>query len=130
MTQQRDPIVWMVQQSWASTADVTSAQKYGRIEYILGVNDRPGQWPEQCLKKIYAALEQYREGDYFATTLADPAGPMLLGIALAEFGFDEIKWLRWERPPPDSSGERRAGAGTYVPGDIPVSQIVDIVGVG
>lgn len=128
MTQKRDPIVWMVQESWASSVDVSSALKYGKIEYILSVQDRPGQFPETCLKKIFAALEQYQEGDFFATTLADPAGPLLLGIAICDFGFDNIQWLRWERSPPDETGKRPAG-GFYLPTEVPCGSVVEMAGV-
>ncbi len=126
MNQKREPIVWMVQESWASNVDVSSALKYGKIEYILSVQDRPGQFPETCLRKIDDALNRYQEGDYFATTLADPAGPLLLGIALADSGFDAIKWLRWERAAPDAGGHR-SGGGFYLPTEVPCSGLVDLL---
>lgn len=126
MNKKRDPIVWVVQESWASNVDLSSAQQYGKIQHILNVTDRPGMMPESCLNKIRAALDEYQDGDYFATTLADPAGPLLLGLALADFGFDDIKWLRWERPPPGNDGFRPKG-GFYVPGDIPCSGFADLL---
>jgi hypothetical protein len=118
-----EPTCWVIQESWAPNADLSSAQRYGTVRHILEKREMPGVTPGPTLNKIRKLLrEEYRPGDFFASTGADPCGPLLLGIALEELNFtrdaDPVNWLRWERERLPS-GQRPAPGqprpGFYVP---------------
>lgn len=114
-----EPIVWLVQSSWFPNADLSSAQRYGKLVPILDATDSPSAAPGPCMRKITNALQDYRPGDYIVYALADPAGLLLTGIVLERLRItaQPISWLRWERERAPS-GERRHGVGYFVPSNI------------
>lgn len=124
MTEQREPIVWLIQESWTVNTDLSSAQRYGKIETILSSADVASLAPGPCLFKIRQAFKRYRPGDYICYALADPAAILLVGLVLAEQGLERepIQWLRWERERTTDGKRVPGGVGFYVP------TIIDIKG--
>lgn len=115
----REPIVWLLQESWSHSVDLSSAQRYGKVVPLLSGKDHPSQAPGPAIFKIkQTLLKEYRPGDYIAYALSDPACAFLAGMVFAKEGLDRdpINWLRWDRErAPD--GER-TGGGFYVPSTI------------
>jgi hypothetical protein len=93
--------------------DLSSAQRYGVLEYILTPNDKPSFLPGPCLYKLRKAFTNLTTEDYIVSLGGDPLGNVLAGIALGESTLPVINILRWERER-DFNGER-TGGGFYVP---------------
>lgn len=112
---EREPKVWLIQESWSQNADLSSAQRYGTVMPILTPQDHPGRMPGPALFKLKKALKDYHPDDYIAYGLADPAGLFLAGMVFARENMmkEPINWLRWERER-DTEGERTKG-GFYTP---------------
>lgn len=87
--------------------DFSSADKYGRLEFILSQNDRPSITPGDCYIKILSCLEKYQPQDFIINAGGDPLAPILLGYALAKLQLPKVKFLRWNK--------RRREDGSYSP---------------
>jgi hypothetical protein len=113
----REPVVWLIQESWTVNADLSSAQRYGKIETILSSADVASLAPGPCLTKIRQAFKRYRPGDFICYALADPAAILLVGLVLAEQRLDRepIQWLRWERERTIEGKRVQGGIGFYTP---------------
>lgn len=107
-----EPTVFFVQEP-GSDRDFSSANRYGKVEFLLSSRDRPGLSPGPTLFKLRQGLRKMRPGDYLAWAGGDPLGPTLVGLVLAEMGFRSFNMLRWERER-DTEG-RRTNRGYYVP---------------
>ncbi len=112
---EREPKVWLLQESWSQNADLSSAQRYGTVMPILSADDHPGRMPGPAIFKIRKALKGYHPDDYVAYGLADPAAPFLAGMVFARENLlhQPVNWLRWERNR-DTEGERTK-SGFYTP---------------
>ncbi len=115
---ERDPKVWLLQESWSRNIDLSSANRYGAITPILSGADMPSVAPGPSLFKLKAALKDYRPFDYVVYALSDPAAAFLAGMVFAREGLsrEPINWLRWDRER-STEGERTNG-GFYVPSHI------------
>jgi hypothetical protein len=111
-----EPKVLVVQPPTRSK-DLSSAQRYGVIEYIF---DDPrfqaGEQPGVAQEKIRKALQDFDpDTDYVLFLGGDPIGAILLGQQLSTVHRGKtIKALRWERER-DINGKRLIGVGYYVP---------------
>lgn len=111
----REPTVWLLQHSWSSNVDLSSAQRYGKVVTILDATDIPGRAPGPALFKLRKALKEYHPQDYVAYALSDPASLFLAGMVFARENLmrEPVNWLRWDRER-SPSGERLVG-GFYTP---------------
>lgn len=111
----RTPNVWLLQESWSHSVDLSSAQRYGTIVPVLSGKDNPGQAPGPALFKLKHALRDYQPQDFVAYALADPAAAFLAGMVFAREDLmrEPVNWLRWDRER-STDGERQRG-GFYVP---------------
>ena len=97
--------------------DLTSANDFGQIEFILPSYAQPSLDPEGAMRDLRRAFENFGPEDYVASVGGDPAAIFLAGLVLPEFFSGEIRWLRWERRR-DVKGNRD-GTGYYLPTKIP-----------
>ena len=113
------PVVYIVQQT-IHDRDYSSAEKFGRLHFVLSVADRPSIMPEAALLKIEEALKKFREDeDYITWSGGDPIAPLLVGYVLARKApilRKQLRYLRWERVR-DPNGYR-SQEGFYVPTNI------------
>lgn len=110
------PRVFVVQPSIRSR-DLSSAQRYGTIQYLIDDPQfQPSLQPGVAKKRIEDGLADFRPGvDYILFLGGDPLGAIMLGVALGNmFPGKRISGLRYERER-DLSGNRREGSGFYVP---------------
>lgn len=95
-------------------ADVTPAQIYGVVEYVLGAGDRTSSSPALSLRKLFSALENFdAEVDFILWAGGDPLSCMLTGAVLSELGILRYKYLRFEKD--RSRGGNGPVTGFYVP---------------
>ncbi len=79
-------------------ADVSPAEIYGKVEYVLGAGDRTSSNPDMSARKLFKALEQFdAEHDFVLWAGGDPLSCMLTGAVLAELGILRYKYLRFEK---------------------------------
>lgn len=99
--------------------DLSSAQRYGRIVYLLDQTDMPSQDPWYARNKMFAALDSFDPKNDFLTVVGgDPISLALAMAVLGAMGHEEISYLRWDRErTPD--GERTSG-GFYTPVLVPL----------
>lgn len=96
------------------TKDLSSAQRYGRLEPILAPDEQASLTPGPCLHKLCKGLRGFNPTkDYICFAGGDPAGYALALIALRENGIREVSALRWDRERA-TDGTRTVG-GYYVP---------------
>lgn len=93
-------------------ADVTPAQAYGEIEFLLTPGDRTSLNPDLVNKKLKKGLESFNPlEDYILWSGGDPLSLLLTGAALTEMGVDKYRYLRYEKP----DARRAKSAPFYVP---------------
>ena len=109
-----DRTVYIIQETIGR--DYSSALKYGRIEFILGSEDRSGILPARSLAFLRSKLRNFTKEDYIVWAGGDPMSPVLAGIALGELAFHEINYLRWERIKNPEGLPRMVGY--YIPGKL------------
>ena len=108
------PTVYLVQEPRAAK-DLSSAQRYGTLQPILGAGDDVGLTPGPALHKLARALRRFAGDDYLCAAGGDPLGLALALVALRnETPLREVQFLRWERER-DIHGRRLQGVGFYVP---------------
>lgn len=78
--------------------DLSSAEKFGEVKFLLPANYKPSLTPGPCLGKIHSGLKDFDPlTDYVFTAGTEPWGMMLLGVALRDMGLSEVNFLRWDR---------------------------------
>lgn len=107
------------------TYDVSPAQEYGDVKFILDAYDNPSSRPLETKAKIEMLLRSCfkDEEDFLVWAGGDPYALMLTGFVVANLGY-KIRWLRWERlrqPRSTASDTAARAAGYYVPVDLPQS---------
>jgi len=108
-----DAVVWMTHET-AEDRDLSSAAKYGRVEFLCYNNDKPGLHPGPTVQRMYERLAgEYRDGDYICAPGGDYIAAVMLGACLATLGHKEIRMLRYQRER-DETG-RKTGSGFYIP---------------
>lgn len=105
--------------------DMSSAQRYGRLQTILDSTDNPASYaPGPCLNKLSRELRAFAAArDYLCFAGGDSMALALAMLALRDHGHDKIMYLRWERER-DTSGVRKPGAGFYVAANIPLRPFI------
>lgn len=116
----RESVVYVIQQP-SQSRDFKSAGQYGRLEFLLGAEERVGLLPAKAIQILRRKLRSFTKNDYIVWAGGDPIAPVLAGIVLGEMGFTEINFLRWERER-DNSGQR-SGLGYYIPGKLMLRNI-------
>lgn len=106
--------VFCVQQPRSNDRDLSSANRYGKIEFLLDSDDMPSISPSACIHKMNKQLQEFHHKDFLFYAGGDPLGLGLAMCLLKDRGFTEIQVLRWERER-NITGQRRAGVGFYVP---------------
>lgn len=100
-----------VMQETRFQADVSPAQVYGEIQFVLAPGDRTSSSPDLALKKLVKALEFFKpEEDYVVWSGGDPLSAILTGAVMAELGITRFKFLRFEK-----NRSKDGGPGFYVP---------------
>lgn len=95
--------------------DLSSAARYGRLEFLFNQEEKPSLTPGPAYFKLHKKLREFRpEKDYIFHAGGDTLACGLVFAALADLGAERISWLRWERER-GLDGERIKGAGFYVP---------------
>jgi hypothetical protein len=98
----------------ATTKDLSSAARYGRLHPILSMNERASMTPGPCLFKLSKELRDFDPAnDFVCYAGGDPMSLALAFMVLKDLGLREVRFLRWERER-DTKGKRTAG-GFYVP---------------
>jgi hypothetical protein len=104
-------IVYVIQ-STKFQSDVSPAAVYGSVEFVLGPQDRTSHSPEIVLSKLRKCLRDFDPvEDYILWAGGDPLSLMLVGSVLADMGFTEWRYLRYER----GSGKNPESTPFYVP---------------
>ena len=99
--------------------DLSSAQRYGRIEYVLPASPSASLTPGPSFMKAARKLRDFDpDKDYLVFPGGDPMALLVCGLALAELGITEVQILRWDRERAPGGG--RTGAGYYVPTPVPL----------
>jgi len=106
--------VFCIQQPRSNDRDLSSANRYGRLLFLLDDSDSPSMTPSSCIHKMNKQLMAYETSDYLVYAGGDPLGLGLALCLLKDRGFTEVNVLRWERER-DIHGGRKAGVGFYVP---------------
>lgn len=120
---QQEPVVYLPRELLpvrASAAiDLSSATRYGKLEFILSNEQSPSFMPGPCMNCMRAALKTFNpENDFIADGGGDKMGLALLMLVLRDMNFRTVKYLRWERERlPDGT---RTKAGYYVPVTVPL----------
>lgn len=79
--------------------NISGLSKYGEIELLLQPGEDPEQNPRLCLLRLTERLTTFNpDQDYLVWIGGDTLGAVLVGVALADLGFDHVRWLRWQRP--------------------------------
>jgi len=92
-------------QSTRYQADVSPAQVYGTIEFVLGPSDRTSSSPEISLSRLREGLRNFDpRQDYILWSGGDPLSCMLTGWILSEMGVDSFRYLRYEKADPRKVG--------------------------
>lgn len=111
-------------------ADVSPAEIYGTLEYILGTGDRTSSNPDLSARKLFARLEDFdATKDFVLWAGGDPLSCMLTGVVLAELGILKFKYLRFEK----ERGRAQIGepvTGFYVPVQVNMEPEVESNDVG
>lgn len=94
--------------------DFSSAQRYGRVDFILDQKDSPSNAPSPCLMKLVRGFRDFTQEDYILYAGGDPLGLFLASSALNHYGFKDIQFLRWDRERA-RDGSKPRGVGFYVP---------------
>jgi hypothetical protein len=110
------PNVFVVQQNDASR-DLSSADDFGTIRYILPAGFQPSLEPQRAMEFMRRELETFRPGDFITSTGGDLAGVFIAGLIVPEFHEGSVNWLRWERKRAND-GRRMNNVGFYVPSAI------------
>lgn len=106
--------VFCVQQPRLNDRDLSSANRYGKIQYLLENTDYPSTTPSACLHKINRLLKDFEPSDYILYAGGDPLGLGLVMSTLIQNGFTEFQLLKWDRDR-TIQGERQKGVGFYSP---------------
>jgi hypothetical protein len=93
--------------------DVSSANRYGKIIFLLTHTEKPSLHPGPTINKLKTILKDFTDADYIFQAGGDPLGLALTLCALKDLGFRKVNYLRWERE--TGIGEKRTGNGFYVP---------------
>lgn len=121
-----DAVVYIVQEppvfgagGTSRVKDFSSAQRYGRLEQILGPTESASLAPGHALNRMKKALHGFRRGvDYVCFAGGDPMALSVALLALRDMNFKDVEMLRWDRER-DTSGRRTQG-GFYVPVTVPL----------
>jgi hypothetical protein len=82
-------------------ADVSPAQAYGELIFILAPSDRTSADCRVPCQKIDKALEKFDPSeDYILWSGGDPLSLMMAGYILSDLGIEEFRYLRYERADP------------------------------
>ncbi len=105
------------------TPDLSSADKYGRFEYVFGSSERVYALPGPSMFKVRKILKDFNpEEDYFLWPgVGDPMALACCIQALSELGLDYYNFLYWDRKR-SSTGERDPSKGFYVPITLPIKE--------
>lgn len=105
-------------QATRKQADVTPANAYGTVEFVLGPGDMTSLSPDLAKAKLERCLAEYDpDEDYILWSGGDPLSLFLTGVILRQRKLSKIRYLRYEKPDPKR--------GTSVPFYIPVSVTLD-----
>lgn len=106
------PTVFLLQEP-TSQRDLSSAEKYGRIQIVIGAEDKPSINISKALNKMQLAMKTYSpEHDVICFAGGDPIVQFLLGIVAERLNIPELTQLIWNR---ETRGGERTGNGFYVP---------------
>lgn len=94
-----DPTVWFIQPPSRGGVDYSSANRYGKIQFLLAPEDSGSTAPTIVLRKLRKALtEKYNEGDYIAWAGGDPWNNFLAGMAIESvISVNSIPILIWDK---------------------------------
>lgn len=103
----------------SSSLDLSSASRYGKMEFILSHDESPSFMPGPCMNRMRSALKEFNpEQDFIADGGGDKMGLALMMLVLRDMNFRTVRYLRWERERlPDGT---RVRAGYYVPVTVPL----------
>jgi hypothetical protein len=86
-------------QSTRHQADVTPAEAYGDVEFILTPGDRTSLNPDLVMAKLCKGLKEFKpDEDYILWSGGDPLSFMLTGWCLSQLGVKKFRYLRYEKP--------------------------------
>lgn len=115
----KESTVYLLQDP-STEKDLSSAAKYGKIEIMVGAQDKPSVNVAAAMATIRQAINSYdSESDYLCHAGGDPLVLLLTGIELERKGISEITYLIWNRSR-DKDGNR-SGAGFYLPKKIQIN---------
>lgn len=120
---QKEPTVYfpreMLPVPASSALDLSSAARYGKMEFILTLEQTPSFMPGPCMNSMRSALKDFNpELDYIADAGGDKMGLALLMLVLRDMNFRSVKFLRWERERLPNGV--RSKSGYYVPVTVPL----------
>lgn len=95
--------------------------EHGEIRTLLQAGlDNPWSEPARCMKIINARLLDFNpEEDSIAWAGGDSLALLMVGAVLERYGYNKVRWLRYERTPMPGGGWSHEGA-KYIPTVIPL----------
>ena len=91
------------------TPDLTDASRYGSLEIVFEVNDRPQFLPGPMVHKARRIMKDFGPEDYLLWPGGgDPIAVAICSIIAAE-GSPTVRFLRWERNRDEGVRDRRKG---------------------
>ena len=113
------PTAFCIQAPRGKSRDLSSANRFGDVETILGAKDNPMLSPGPVLHKLKQALRNFTPDDMIFAAGGDHLSLGLALCVLKDMGFKEVQYLRWERER-DINGQRKRGVGYYVKAPLPL----------
>ena len=77
--------------------DLSSANRYGAVKFLLDSKDHASVMPGQVRHKLAKALQDFRPEDYIFHPGGDNIAVLMAGSILRDLGFREVQWLKWDK---------------------------------
>lgn len=91
---------------------LAEAAEWGEIRFVTTEEERPGLRSKSILQQVRTRLALFRpEVDFVAWIGGDPAGLILTAATLADMGYRDFLYLRWERSQDPITGRRTGKPG-------------------
>jgi len=96
--------------------DLSSAQRYGKVVFLLTRQDKPATLPGPCHRKLAQGLKNFRPDDFLFFPGGDFLALLQTGGILRDMGFRKVQYLKWEKER-DTDGKQKDG-GFYMPVEV------------
>jgi hypothetical protein len=90
------PTVYVLQKPTNQNVDLSDAERFGDIKYIIGTDYIPSLRTSAAMQAMRDGLKDFQSTDYLLSTHNDPISTFMGGLVLCEIGYEgPIQWLRF-----------------------------------